>query len=276
MTIKLIATDMDGTFLRDDHQYNQHLFKRVFKKLKKHHQRFVAASGSSFPRLTREFTNYQDQMDFISQNGSVIHLGDQLWQCYPIEAPALERTMHILDRLYEPKDIQQLVVSGPVTSYVDQTMNQTNFAVIKLFYEKVMRVPDIRRVFTAFPRETFTKISVNFASHINVSEAIAKLDAYLPATLVIENSGFNTAQIGNAQGTKRNALALLQDYYHLQSNELVTFGDNENDLGMLAMTDQSYAMKNAIPVVKLQAAHVTTLDNNHDGVLQTIQELNNQ
>ncbi|MDE6948730.1 MAG: HAD hydrolase family protein, partial [Limosilactobacillus sp.] len=48
---------------------------------------------------------------------------------------------------------------------------------------------------------------------------------------------------------------------------------NENDLGMLAMTSQSYAMQNAQPIIQMQAAHTTTIDNNHDGVLQTINQL---
>lgn len=273
MSIKLIATDMDGTFLRDDHHYNHRLFKHIFRQLQKRHIRFVAASGSSFPRLAREFQPYVDQMDFISQNGSVIHHGHQFLTAYPIEVTALERVMHILDRFYGPQDINQLVVSGPTTSYVDQQMDAKNFAVIKLFYEKVVRVPDIRQVFSQYPNEQFTKISVNFASHIDLNRVAAVMDGYLPPSLIVENSGFNTDLIGNARGTKRNALAILQHQLHLADDEIVTFGDNENDLGMLAMTARSYAMQNANPVIKLQAAHTTAIDNNHDGVLRTIEQL---
>lgn len=273
MSIKLIATDMDGTFLRDDHHYNHRLFKHIFRQLQKRHIRFVAASGSSFPRLAREFQPYVDQMDFISQNGSVIHHGHQFLTAYPIEVTALERVMHILDRFYGPQDINQLVVSGPTISYVDQQMDAKNFAVIKLFYEKVVRVPDIRQVFSQYPNEQFTKISVNFASHIDLNRVAAVMDGYLPPSLIVENSGFNTDLIGNARGTKRNALAILQHQLHLADDEIVTFGDNENDLGMLAMTARSYAMQNANPVIKLQAAHTTAIDNNHDGVLRTIEQL---
>ena len=273
MSIKLIATDMDGTFLRDDHHYNHRLFKHIFRQLQKRHIRFVAASGSSFPRLAREFQPYVDQMDFISQNGSVIHHGHQFLTAYPIEVTALERVMHILDRFYGPQDINQLVVSGPTTSYVDQQMDAKNFAVIKLFYEKVVRVSDIRQVFSQYPNEQFTKISVNFASHIDLNRVAAVMDGYLPPSLIVENSGFNTDLIGNARGTKRNALAVLQHQLHLADDEIVTFGDNENDLGMLAMTARSYAMQNANPVIKLQAAHTTAIDNNHDGVLRTIEQL---
>lgn len=273
MKIKMIATDLDGTFLHDDHTYNQRLFAKVFRQLQKHHIYFVAASGSSYPRLAREFAPYLDQMAFISQNGSVIHQGRQLLQTYPIQAPALARVMHILDRFYGPQGINQLVVSGPQTSYVDQHMDQHNLAIVKTFYERVQPVADLRQLFSDHPQEEFTKISINFADHVDLSRVAATLDQYLPASLIIENSGFNTDLIGDAHGTKRNGLALLQEKFNVADNEIVTFGDNENDLGMLAMTSQSYAMQNAHQVIRMQAGHVTARDNNHDGVLKTIQEI---
>lgn len=273
MKIKMIATDLDGTFLRDDHTYNHRLFKRVFRQLQKRGIHFVAASGSSYPRLKREFAPYVDQMGFVSQNGSVIHLGEKLIQDYPIDSRALARVMHVLDRYYGPRDINQLVVSGPIHSYVDQTMDDHNFGIVKTFYEDVQRVSDIRHIFTSYPDEEFTKISINFADHVNLARVAATLDKFLPASLIIENSGFNTDLIGNAHGTKRNGLALLQDHFTCAPSEIVTFGDNENDLGMLAMTAQSYAMQNAHQVIRMQAGHVTAADNNHDGVLKTIQQI---
>ncbi|MDN3537397.1 HAD hydrolase family protein [Limosilactobacillus fermentum] len=57
---------------------------------------------------------------------------------------------------------------------------------------------------------------------------------------------------------------------------MVTFGDNENDLGLLTMTPQSYAMKNAAPFIQGQAANVTTHTNNESGVLRTINALLDQ
>lgn len=278
MSIKLIATDMDGTFLRDDHSYNHQLFDKVFHQLQKHQIFFVAASGSSFPRLAREFKPYVDQMGFISQNGSVIHLGSHFYKSFPINKESLARVLHVLDRFYGPHDINQLVVSTPLVSYVDQKMSDQNFQIIKLFYERVERVSDIRRIFSLKPNEEFTKISVNFANHIDLQKVAATLDSYLPASLIMENSGFNTDLIGSAAATKQNAISLLQQHFNLAADEIVTFGDNENDLGMLAMTGRSYAMKNAQPLIQMQAAHTTAIDNNHDGVLQTIINLikNNQ
>lgn len=273
MSIKLIATDMDGTFLRDDHSYDHRLFDKVFRQLQKHHIYFVAASGSSFPRLQREFKPYVDKMGFISQNGSVIHLGQKFYKAFPINKESLARVLHILDRFYGPEDINQLVISTPTISYVDNQMNEHDFQIVKLFYEQVERISDIRKIFELKPNEEFTKISINFANHIDLEKVAATLDGYLPSSLIMENSGFNTDLIGNASATKQNALSLLQHRFNLAADEIVTFGDNENDLGMLAMTDRSYAMKNAQPLIQMQAAHTTSIDNNHDGVLQTISEL---
>ena len=39
------------------------------------------------------------------------------------------------------------------------------------------------------------------------------------------------------------------------------------------MTPFSYAMANAAPLIKMQAANVTEFDNNHDGVLNEIIKL---
>ena len=116
-------------------------------------------------------------------------------------------------------------------------------------------------------------MSINFADHVDLQRVAATLDQYLPASLIIENSGFNTDLIGDARGTKRNGLALLQERFNVADDEIVTFGDNENDLGMLAMTSQSYAMQNAHQLIRMQAGHVTAADNNHDGVLKTIQQI---
>ncbi|WP_162231472.1 HAD hydrolase family protein [Secundilactobacillus paracollinoides] len=65
--IKLVAVDMDGTFLRDDRTYDKARFLDLFKRMQQNHIHFVAASGSQYQRLRHEFTEVADNMDFISQ-----------------------------------------------------------------------------------------------------------------------------------------------------------------------------------------------------------------
>jgi hydroxymethylpyrimidine pyrophosphatase-like HAD family hydrolase len=53
----------------------------------------------------------------------------------------------------------------------------------------------------------------------------------------------------------------------------MTFGDNENDLAMLQMTPYGFAMKNAAAAFRQQAPQITIADNDHAGVLATIESL---
>ena len=271
MSIRLIATDMDGTFLNNEHDYDHHRFKKVFDKLTKNGVQLVAASGSSYPRLRREIAAVAAQMIFISQNGSVINYGDELIECFPLHHDDLRAVLVALTRLYGDDDINQLVISGPTTSFVDQSMDEKNFAIVKLFYENVKRVPNLQDIFKYPLDEPLTKISVNFADHIDITDVTSELDNLLPANLIMENSGFNTELIGDAHATKRNALMAIASQFNLRQNEIMTFGDNENDLGMLTLTSHSYAMKNAALPIRLAASNVTRLTNQESGVLDTIE-----
>lgn len=49
--IKLIAVDMDGTFLRDDKSYDEEKFTRIYQKLEKKDIKFTIASGINITKL---------------------------------------------------------------------------------------------------------------------------------------------------------------------------------------------------------------------------------
>ena len=48
MTIKVIVTDMDGTFLDDAKQYDRARFMAQYQELKKRDIEFVVASGNLY------------------------------------------------------------------------------------------------------------------------------------------------------------------------------------------------------------------------------------
>lgn len=274
MTVKMIVTDMDGTFLNNHHAFNKNLFAYAFALMRARGIKFVLASGSSFPRLRRDFYEYQDHLAFISQNGSVTHIGNRLIDYIPLTPHDLNSLLLVLHRTSLTDYIDQLVVSGVHGSYVDASMSEQDYNRMKIFYEKITRVPSLLNVFQTFPDEIFTKITICFSHDLSLNDIHAKLDNHLPANLLMENSGYNCELIGNALATKRNAIETLQTIYRIDDpNDIVTFGDNENDLGMLAMTKNSFAMRNAADHIKLQAHHTTQLDNNDDGVLETIMNI---
>ncbi|WP_145993317.1 HAD-IIB family hydrolase [Secundilactobacillus pentosiphilus] len=268
--IKMVAVDMDGTFLNDKRQYDKAMFLSLFKQMKTRHIRFVAASGSQYQRLRHEFAEVADQMDYISQNGAIVHSGNQLQHIEAISDEEVHNVIQLLRQTFKPGLINQEVVSGLHGTYVNRDMDPEVLKIVKYYYRPVISVDNLATIAAKKVKDQFTKLAISFTPGINFDRASAKLAKVLPDKLTNETSGFNTDLVGSANATKRSGIRILQDHYQIADDELMTFGDNENDLSMLTMTPNSFAMKNAGDKIRQAASHVTQLDNNHNGVLETL------
>ena len=71
---------------------------------------------------------------------------------------------------------------------------------------------------------------------------------------------------------KGNALKMIQKRLDITAAETMAFGDNDNDLGLLAAAQESYAVESARDSVKEQAKHVCP-GYSERGVYRVITEL---
>ena len=78
--------------------------------------------------------------------------------------------------------------------------------------------------------------------------------------------------ITSKEVSKENAVIEICKYLNLNNNEIITIGDGENDISMLELTQNSYAMGNAIEKVKASAKHIT-LTNDEEGVAEVLRQL---
>ena len=72
MTIKVIVTDMDGTFLDDAKQYDRARFMAQYQELKKRDIEFVVASGNQYYQLISFFPQLKDEISFVAENGALV------------------------------------------------------------------------------------------------------------------------------------------------------------------------------------------------------------
>ena len=106
----------------------------------------------------------------------------------------------------------------------------------------------------------------------------AKIDAVirqLPATITdhfycVRSERF-FYELLNKQATKGNAVMALAHRLGITPAEVMTLGDENNDLTMIAQAGLGVAMGNANSQVKAVAQAITA-DNNHDGVAQAIEK----
>lgn len=72
MSVKVIATDMDGTFLNSKGSYDHNRFQRILKQLQERDIRFVVASSNPYRQLREHFPDCHEQLTFVGENGANI------------------------------------------------------------------------------------------------------------------------------------------------------------------------------------------------------------
>ena len=94
---------------------------------------------------------------------------------------------------------------------------------------------------------------------------------YANQSMLYQVSVHNTAIVTSINATKENALKILMDYYKLTAGDVVSFGDDINDIETLKLSGVGVAMGNALEEVK-KAADYVTLSNDEDGVADYIEK----
>ena len=70
--IKMVAVDVDGTFVRSDYTYDVPRFKRILERMDRVGCRFVVASGNQYYQLRDLFPGYYDELAFVAENGAFV------------------------------------------------------------------------------------------------------------------------------------------------------------------------------------------------------------
>lgn len=272
MAIKLVAFDMDGTFLNDKNTYNHQRFSEILEQLRAKGIRVVAASGSQYQRLQDQFAEFKDEMDFVSQNGAAVYSNNQPLLIRAMPEEAVTATLNVINQQFDKKDIVEHLVVGVKSAYVDQSISQPIYDLTYHYYNHLKRVTDLATVTPQRLQDQITSIGITFDEHVDFDVAMNNLRQSLSAELSSQTSGYNTELISENTVNKAAGLHELQEKYNIADDEIMTFGDNENDLAMLKLTPYGYAMDNAVASVKAQVTHFTD-SNNDEGVLNILNKL---
>lgn len=71
MPVKLIAVDMDGTFLNPQHEYNKTRFREQYQQLLAREIKFVVASGNRYYQLKSFFDDIDEQIAYVAEGGGM-------------------------------------------------------------------------------------------------------------------------------------------------------------------------------------------------------------
>ncbi|WP_144280981.1 Cof-type HAD-IIB family hydrolase [Chryseobacterium echinoideorum] len=258
--IKLIVTDMDGTFLNSNYEVSPD-FPAIYKELKKRNILFVPASGRQMPGITQYFKEIENEIGFIAENGGyVIYKNEELF------ADRLENSFikEIIETIREIPGARAVLSAQKKAYYESEDEKFVNY--FTRYYTENQKVDDLTN---ELEDNTF-KIAV-YHPEGSEKNLYPYLKQFENKNLEVVVSGKYWVDIMNRNISKGKALEILQKKLNILPSETMAFGDYMNDITMLEKSKYSYAMENAHSSVK-EAASFSALSNDEFGVLETISD----
>ena len=261
--IRMIATDMDGTFLRPDDSYNRVRFIRLHDRMRELGVRFVVASGNQYWQLRGFFPEMDDEVSYVAENGAwVVDRGETVFQA---SVPA-DVVRACVEAAHAMEDTQ-VCVNGAAYAYVEESADEGFYQMMRRYYPRIKRVPDV----TDYGDDTILKLSLVVPGGTEIAHA-EELTSIIGGALVPTVSGHEAVDVIMPGCHKASGLARLAERWGIAPEECVAFGDSGNDAEMLAWAGRGYAMAGASQIAR-EAADAVCGSNAEDGVLDVIEEL---
>ena len=262
MTVKVIATDMDGTFLTNRKTYDKVLFDRLFRLCQEKNIKFVAASGNQYRQIIQQFPDWSSHIAVIAENGGhIVANGRTLVEEF-VKPAAVNKLIDYVEENY-PETIVNL--AGKKSSYMLQTTPTAVKEALRYYLPAMQYVDDLHSVAGDhfFKATLLVEETLTFTIQREINSLFA--EEGLRAT----SSGFGCLDIIPSHIHKGTGLEYLLSYWGLTAENLLAFGDGGNDLEMLQLAKYSYAVANAAAEVKDTAAFQAP-SNEENGVLKVM------
>lgn len=266
MSIKLVAIDIDGTLL-NSHNLVSEKTKSAIQKAKQLGVTVVLTTGRPFlgvKKFLEELSLLDDQDYVITYNGSLVQRSksEEVLVSYgltydnfiEIEAMARKVGVHL-----HTTDYHHIYTANQEIS--PYTIHEAYLTGMPLRYRAVDQMTDELAI-----------IKMMMIDEPAVLDAgIAKLpQAFLDKYSTAKSADF-FFEVLNPEADKGHAVSKLAEHLGLDVSEVMTIGDNENDLSMITYAGTGVAMGNAVESVK-QVADKMTLTNDQDGVAYALEQ----
>lgn len=246
---KLFVTDLDGTFLDSNHRFDKAALKKLLAQFREKDYLFVAASGRSLLSVEEVFQGFEEEMAFVAENGSLISYQEQLiFQDKPI---APEVYLSLIEKMsqsaYGKKE--RVLLSGIQGAFILEEADEHFAYNSAAYYPNIQRVADFSDV-----SEDIIKLVMTFPQD-ELDAASRWLNEQFDGISSV-TTGFESVDIILSDINKAVALSHLCDHFGLTSQDVIAFGDNQNDIEMLEFAGVAVATENARPEVRAVADQV--------------------
>ena len=268
MDIKVIATDMDGTLLDPKGQLDLPRLEKILDKLDQCDIRFVIATGNEVHRMRQLLGHLAERVVLVVANGARIFENNELIQAQTWDDAMVDRA---LARFRGRECQDQFVVTamnggfvkkGTVFTELDKFMTPE---MIEKLYQRMNFVDE-------FDSSLFggvLKMSMVVGEE-RLDSVLQEVNDLFDGHVRAVSSGYGCIDILQDGIHKAWGLVELLKRWNLKPEQIMAFGDSENDIEMLELAGISYAMENAEEAVKRVATKVAPA-NSQAGVYKVLE-----
>ncbi len=259
MPYQMIATDLDGTLLDDNKQISKENQKAVCYAMDKGIV-FVPCTGRAVQGITRFPFLVSLQTLAVAYNGGMI-----------VNLRNNEIVYHCPLQKADDEFIIQagLTLDTNICVWIDNRLycNRINAQTLK--YGSINGVqPLLFHEYAELPENAVTKI-LWYDTEEKIVGYTQSMEKFVSENVTCCTSMPCFLEFFNSRTSKALALAHIADRYHISPKNIMAFGDEKNDMSMLAFAGMGIAMANARDEVKEKADFIT-LSNNRNGFAQAV------
>lgn len=261
--IKLIATDIDGTLVKES---TSEIYPEILEAIRAWTDAgnyFCVASGRQYYSIRHMFAQVADRIIYLAENGAHIRFGEEDILVQNMKREYVEEIMEQLRSYYGECDTVVSTTNGSLL----ETRNQEFLDFFVKGYKNKYRVVEDVLAEDA----EIMKIAIYHKESVRELGEKVLIPAWQDKVKTCM-AGEEWVDFMDASVDKGNALQVLQKHLGVTKEETMAFGDNDNDIGLLQAAGESYAVENARDTVKAQAKHICP-SYEEKGVYQVIEKI---
>lgn len=260
----LIALDLDGTLLNDEKKISERNKQAIEKAIKQGHI-VVIATGRPYRASRMYHEELQLNTPLVNFNGAFVHHpgNDEFGSFHEPMDLEVAKTIIETCEAFQVKNIMVEVIDDFYLKYHDQVLVD-----VFTMGDSPIKFGNLNEIITENP----TSILVHPEDHhVNELKDLLKQAHAEVVDQRVWGAPWNIIEIIKAGLNKAIGLQKIANYYSIAPDQIIAFGDEDNDLEMLEYAGVGVAMANAINELK-DVAKYTTLSNEEDGIAVFLEE----
>jgi Cof subfamily protein (haloacid dehalogenase superfamily) len=268
--ISMIALDLDGTLLAEDHRTVPSSAVRLLAELARSGVHIVPASGRALGLMEHEMRQLPFVSYVVSSNGASVFdrsAEQRVVRCVTLPACRAFEIYTLLDRYELSFELYHGGKAYLERSRLEKFRESFSSGFAAHILAHTCQVDSLVPLLGVASTEKFNVSSVSAHDRAEIVDFLSRFD-----DLTLTSSLGGNLEITAAGVSKASALVWLADVLGVRACDVVAFGDAGNDIGMLSWAGMSYAMGNGTEEAKVAARWVAG-SNANDGVATALRSI---